>query len=681
MTTPLGTYKTLREQVVYKKLVRGYKYSVFGWVPAPEYSTNKTITVYRWYSEEKGLQIAEAHINKHGYIENIRFQYDSPMLLTPSIRNVNCKGKNNGLISLKVQGGIPDYEFEWSDGSINQNLIKAKVGTYNVTVTDNRNRKISGTYSITEPLIALSAKLKVENVSCRGAKNGSIQLKIVGGKKPYENIWSNDSSSTEISKLKPGRYRVWIRDANKCVISDSVEITQPERKLQAIIEKKHVSCFKGSDGELNPIIEGGSPPYKTLWSNGDTALIAKGLVAGNYIVKITDSNGCTFKKEAVLKQAKEPLVITKTINPASCFGVSNGSIQISVKGGKPGYSYFWSDSTDLKNLRGIPSGNYKLSVTDKNGCKIEDEIFVPQPENPIAISLIHSNISCFGENDGSVIAEVSGGSSGYKYLWSNGSTKNNLKKLPKGIYRLKLTDKNNCKAYDTVEIIGPEKALFIDFDKKDVICKGSNTGEIKLNIEGGSPDYSVIWSDKQTGTELENLKAGKYSVIVTDKHKCKAKKGIDIIEPKAPLSVKVEKNDIDCFNEKSGSIYISATGGKPGYTYKWSNGEESQNMIGLGAGKFTIKVTDDNLCETIEIVELKQPDELKLDAKITHSEIDKTTGAITINITGGTKPHDILWDFGQTTNTISDLARGVYQVTVTDSKDCILDKAFNIEEK
>ncbi len=681
LKTPLGRYKTIREVIFVHKRVRGYKYAIFGWTPAPEYSLNKRLTIYRWYSAESGLQLAEAYVNKHDYIENIRYQYDSPMRLAFTAKHVSCKGGNDGFVELNISGGIPDYTYEWSNGNISRNLIKVKAGTYNVKVTDNKGRTLSATYTVTEPLVALTALFDVQNVSCRGAKNGSVKLDIIGGKKPYDFIWSNDSTNFEINKLRPGTYRVWIKDAGTCRISDSVKVAQPELKLKATIDKNHVSCFNGADGILTPDIEGGTAPYRFLWSNADTNQIAKGLKAGTYSLIVTDANGCTYTKEAEIKQPKEPIVINKNIKAVSCFGGTNGAIELSVKGGRPGYAYFWSDGSNNKNLRAVPTGYYQITLTDNNGCILKDSIFIPQPENPLVISQSKKDITCFGENDGSIIVTARGGTPGYNYSWFKGMTKNIIKKLPEGIYKVKVSDKNNCFVYDTIEIIAPDKALFADFNKKDVICAGENTGEILLHIEGGTPDYSVIWSNKKTGNKLTSIKAGKYSFTVTDKHNCKLKKDISILEPKEVLRVKVEKIDIDCFDEKSGSIYITATGGKPGYSYEWSNGEYAQNLIGLGAGEYTVTIVDNNQCERIEIIELNQPDKIKIKASITSTELDKTTGSISIEIKGGTKPYSILWDEGQTTNKIDNLRKGPFEVTITDAKDCLLIEEFEVEEK
>jgi hypothetical protein len=681
LKTPMGKYKAIREVLFIHKRVRGYKYSVFGWTPAPEYSLNKRYTVYRWFSTENGLPIAEAFINKHDYIEKIRYQYDSPMRLSFSAKHVSCKDGNDGFVELNVSGGIPDYEYDWSNGNKSKNLINTKAGTYNVTVTDNKGRKISGAYTVTEPLVALSAIFDVKDVSCRGANNGSVALDIIGGEEPYDFIWSNDSSNYEMSNLRPGTYWIKIKDAGTCVIIDSIKIGQPEMKLHALIEKEHVTCYNGSDGRLIAVVEGGTAPYHFKWSNADTSYAAANLKAGTYSVTITDANGCNYSADAKVKQPSEALVITKDIKTVSCFGGSDGSVKLSVKGGKPGYAYFWSDSTDNKSIKNVPSGYYAVEITDNNNCIITDSVFVPQPEKPLIVSHGQTDISCFGKIDGTAIVSVSGGTPAYNYLWSNGTTKNSLKKIPEGIYTVKVSDKNNCVTYDTIEIFGPQKALFIDVDKKDIICKGKNTGEIQLIIEGGTAEYSVVWNNKKEGLFQKDLKAGKYSVTVTDKHKCKLKKEIIINEPKEALLLKVEKIDIDCFGQKSGSIYITASGGKPGYSFEWSNGEYAQNLIGLGAGDYTVTVTDNNSCAITKAIKLNEPAELKANAKIIPSGTDNTSGSIKLNITGGTKPYTILWDDGQTTDFIQNLAKGVYGVTINDAKDCQLIKEFNVKSE
>ena len=681
LTTPLGRFNTLREVLFFHKQIRGYKYSVFGWTPAPEYSMDKRYAVYRWFFADNPLPLAEVYVNKQDYIEEIRYQYDSPMRLAFSGKDVSCKGGNNGYVQLNVSGGIPDYTYQWSTGATTKDLKNVEAGTYNVTVTDNKGRTISGAYTVTEPLVALNATFDVKHVSCYGAKDGAVSLNIGGGEEPYDFIWSNDSTDFDLSGLRPGTYAVWIKDAGGCVIKDSITITQPEMKLRASIEKEHVSCLGGHDGELKAIAEGGTAPYHFLWSTGDTTYFADSLKAGDYQLTLSDANGCTYTSSATVKQPSTALIINPQVKHVSCYGGNDGEIKIEAKGGKPGYDYFWQDSTEGRVLRNIPAGDYIVNVIDRNGCTVRKQINVSQPESPLKVTHNKTDISCFGLNDGSISLNVSGGTAPYVYDWSNGMSKSVLKKLPAGYYTVEVIDKNNCMAADTIEIIAPEKPLFIDFEKTDIICHGGNTGSIKLLIEGGTPAYSVLWTNKKRDSVLTGLKAGKYSVTVTDSHHCKAKKDISLSEPKEALRIDVQKIDPACYGQKSGSIYVRASGGKPGYNYEWSNGEYAENLIGLGAGKYTLTVTDNLGCERIEIIELKEPEKLKVDAKITHTKAGETSGSITLTITGGTKPYNAYWETKENTLSRKNLPKGYYYVTVIDANECEINIQFEIKEK
>jgi hypothetical protein len=681
LTTPLGKYNTLREVIFYHKKIRGYKYSVFGWTPAPEYSLDKRYVIYRWYYADNSMPLAEVYVNKQDYIEEIRYQYDSPMRLSFSAKHVSCKGGSNGFIDLSVRGGIPDYSYEWSNGAATQDLSNLKAGTYNVTVTDNRGRKISGAYTVTEPLVALNATFDLKNVSCYGAKDGAVSLNINGGEEPYDFIWSNDSTDFDLSNLRPGTYTVWIKDAGGCIIKDSVSITQPQMKLRATIEKEHVSCYQGSNGRLLAVCEGGTPPYRFKWSNNDTTYAAENLKAGTYFVTIYDANGCSYQTNATIKQPQNALKLSYEIQPVSCFGKSDGAFKLSAQGGKPGYTYILPDSTKGKSMRNIPSGYYPIQVIDANECSINDSIFIPQPDKALSVQYTKTDIPCFGLNNGSINLQVSGGTAPYKYIWSNGMNKSSLKKLKAGTYTVEIIDKNNCSITDTIKIIAPEKALSVNYEKKDPVCHGGNKGMIKLLIEGGTPEYSILWANKKTDSIISGLKAGKYSVTVSDKNNCKAKKTIVLTEPQEPLRIDIEKINPVCYGQKSGSIYVKASGGKPDYDFEWSNGEHAQNLIGLGAGKYTLTVKDNLGCERIKIIELKEPEQLKAEAKITNTKKGEATGAIILTITGGTKPYKAYWENKQNTFERKNLPKGYYYVTVVDSNECELNMQFEIKEE
>jgi hypothetical protein len=681
LITPLGKYNVEREVIFIEKIVKGYKYSVFGWTPAPEYSLNKHYTLYRWYTKDSQFPLAEAYLNNDDYIEYVKYQYDSPLRLSFSGEHVKCKGGSDGSIQMTVKGGIPDYIYEWTNGETTRDLKNMKAGTYGVKVTDNRGRKISSYYTVVEPHFELAAKLDVKHISCRGLKDGKIKLFISGGTAPYDFTWSNDSVNETMSNLPIGQINLYVVDAGGCTLRDSILITQPEKKLSVAFDEKLVSCYHGNNGSAQLFATGGTAPYHYLWADGDTCSIKMNMKAGQYPITTIDKNNCTANGTVTIKEPESALAISKKITPASCYGSSDGSIELAIGGGRAPYQYLWPDSSDNKNLKGIPAGNYTITVTDKNGCQLFDSAYVSQPTAPLKIDYNKKDVLCFGENTGEITLKVSGGTKEYSYSWYDGTNKPDLLKLKEGTYKVKVSDKNNCFESETIEILAPQKALFADFEKFDVKCKDGNDGSISLTVEGATPEYTFLWSNKSTQKDLKGLKAGKYSVLISDKNNCKLKKDYEINQPDKIIEVAVQKTDADCYGAKTGSIYLDVNGGKPGYNYEWSNNTNSQNIIEIGAGKYTVTITDAALCKVVKIIEIAEPEKLSVKADISSTDKDKENGSIKIEIKGGTQPYVILWDNGNTSNFIEKLPKGSFEVQITDSKDCNISEVFKVEEK
>ena len=681
LITPLGRYNVDREVIFVEKIVKGYKYSVFGWTPAPEYSLNRHYTFYRWYSKDLKFPVAEAFLNDDDFVDYVTYQYDSPLRLSFTGEHVSCKGGSDGTIQVHVNGGIPDYTFDWSNGGSTAELTGMKAGTYNLTVKDNRGRKISTFYTVTEPLFDLEAKLDVQNVSCRGMKDGQIKLSISGGTAPYDFKWSNDSLNEAISNLSPGLIHIYVTDGGGCFIHDSVEITQPDEKLSVSFDSRPVSCCHGNDGSVLVMPKGGTAPYYCLWADDDTCTFRENMKAGDYKLTIHDKNNCITEGSVIVKEPESPLKISKNTTEVSCFGDSNGSVELSVSGGKPPYHYLWQDGAEAKSLKGIESGYYTYTVSDRNGCQIIDSAFVSRPPGPLKIDFAKRDVDCFGENTGEISLNVTGGTPNYNYSWSDGSSRADLSKLKRGNYIVKVTDRHQCLATETIEISEPEKPLHADFEKSDVKCNDGSDGTISLTVEGGTPDYKYLWSNKSQTKDVDGLKAGKYSVVISDKNNCKLKKEIEVFQPEKELIVNVQKKDVDCYGAKTGAIYLEVKGGKPGYDFEWPNSANSPNIIGIGAGKYTVSVTDNALCKVLKIIEIAEPDKLNIKSEINRPDKEKDNGSIKIEVSGGTKPYQILWDNGTTANFDDKLGAGQYEVQVTDSEDCRISQIFELIEK
>ena len=174
--------------------------------------------------------------------------------------------------------------------------------------------------------------------------------------------------------------------------------------------------------------------------------------AGNYTLTVTDSNGCEQSISVEITQTDE-MEISETYSDytgygVSCFGETDGEIDVTVNGGTGNYTYTWSNGETTEDLNGIGAGTYNVIVADENGCSIETSVEITEPEGMV-LSETHSNytgygVSCFGEADGAIDVTVSGGSGGYTYLWSSGQITEDLDNIPAGNYTLTVTDSNGC---------------------------------------------------------------------------------------------------------------------------------------------------------------------------------------------------------------------------------------------
>jgi len=352
----------------------------------------------------------------------------------------SCQNDSNGTAVVTATGGTPPYTFRWNDKYSQTDSIADSlgVGSYQVTVTDVNNcKKIASVTILGVPNATIKDS---SNVSCNGGNDGIASASGNGGTLPYTYNWSTGETTQIISGLGPGTYMFTLTDATLCKSIASVTITEPADLLITFIPKD-VSCANGSDGSISTVITGGTSPYNYLWSNGGISASLSTLLTGIYTVTITDTYGCV---SMLGYSIGEPTAMTSQgqMSNVSCNGGNDGMVSVTAIGGTPGYSYSWSNGATSQTNTTLSAGIYYITITDLNNCQLVDTIGITEP-GELIISIEVTPTSCVSA-DGAVSTSVSGGTSPYSYMWSNGMTVANISSVDTGNYSVVVTHANGC---------------------------------------------------------------------------------------------------------------------------------------------------------------------------------------------------------------------------------------------
>lgn len=560
--------------------------------------------------------------------------------------------------SLTADAGI-HASYIWSDGSTNQTLDLLTAGTYYVTVTDSIG--CSKTDSIALGINALpTVDLGNDTSICNGS---SYMLDAGAGMMIYN--WNGGDVSQLSPAMLAGTYSVTITDGNGCIGWDSIDVAT----IMVVVSTTTTDASCGnSDGSATAMGSAGMTPYTYLWSDGDATDANTGLVAGLYDVTVTDNYGCTDMGSVNVLNSDGPQVSSTTVTPNLCFGDSDGMIDISITGGVTAYSFAWNNGSTDMNLSGLQAGNYNVTVTDGNGCEGYATDMLVDPTMLSAGANVAPAL-CNGSSDGMLTAVVSGGTSGFTFMWNTGATDANLSGLATGNYDLTVTDANGCVASTSVTL-GEPATLSLTVGSSDASCNGLNNGFAGVVATGGTLAYTYMWDNGSTTANINGLAIGSYGVTVTDGNGCSDMSSVTISEPTL-LSSSVTITDATCGN-LDGSATVSATGGSTPYFYGWSNGNNTASITAVLAGSYDVTVSDNNGCISTNSAGIINSNGPSVSVTAVNPLcFGNSDGSATLSISGGSTPYIYLWNNGAQSSAISGLLSGTYQVTVADMGGCL----------
>ncbi len=522
----------------------------------------------------------------------------------------SCLG-NDGSATALATGGVGGYSYVWSNTDTGAVVMNLAAGIYRVTAIDSNGCADSASVTINQTSPVVVSILSKTDVSTCGGNDGSATASASGGTMPYAYAWSSGSTDSIANNLPAGNFTVTVTDFSGCTAGTSVTISAPVPGVAGIGSVSHVSCFGGSDGSAAATISGGASPYSYLWSNGSTDSTNAGLAANSYSVTITDNLNCTSTASATINEPSALTLAIDSVRNVLCNGDSNGFVLAVATGGTPPYNFNWSSGSTDSVATSLSAGGYYVTVTDANGCSINDSIQISEP-SPLSASVdTVTDVSCFGDDDGSAQAVAAGGTPGYSFVWSSGDSSALAIGLSIGNYTVTVTDQNGCIASSSTSVSQPDE-ISLSVAVADVSFPGGSDGSVNLTVVGGTAPYDFSWSNTEITEDITDLSAGTYSVTVTDANGCTSTTSADVSEP-APCNLSADVGDIagtsapGDSSERAYSILFI-----PGYTYQWSvtNGEiilgQGTGLVyvqwgGIGPGLLQVIVSDGVCVDTIDL--------------------------------------------------------------------------------
>ena len=274
---------------------------------------------------------------------------------------------------------------------------------------------------LNEPATAINAVLSAKgDLVCYQDCIGFAQVTATGGVGPYTYNWSNGGSTATVTNLCAGNYTCTVMDNNGCETTVNVTITEPSELLATVIASD-IKCFGTCDGVGNISFSGGTAPYSFLWTPGlQTIDNPNNLCVGQNIGEVTDNNGCKVSDTITLVETFTPLTVTQNVVKSNC-GLPTGSGCVVPSGGAAPYSYVWNNPgvSNTSCITNQFAGAYTVDITDSVGC-LKTEFVNISDVVVLVTTVTHTDLTCYGDTNGTAITNVVGGIPPYSFSWLPG---------------------------------------------------------------------------------------------------------------------------------------------------------------------------------------------------------------------------------------------------------------------
>ena len=556
--------------------------------------------------------------------------------------------------------------YAWSSGESTANITATTAGTYTVTVTATGGCTATASVTITENITAPFAVISTPQGTSLTCTQTSLDLSANAFPAGVTYSWSNGTTTANTTASVAGTYTVTVTNpANGCSTTTSVVITSSGSVSVSIATPATLTC--STTGVTLTATGIGATNYS--WSNGSTTASTTVTTAGDYTVTVTNGSCSSTAVVTVLGDTNPPANVSAGADQTITCTTTSVTLSATTST-TSSVTYAWSNGATTASTTVSTAGNYTVTVTAANGCTATDVVNVGVdnsiPNASIAASA--TNLDC---NTSSITLTASP-ASGVSYAWSTTENTASITVTSAGTYTVTVTAANGCSSIVT-QNIGSINSINASLVIDEPLCNGG-TGSVDVTVSGGVTPYNYDWSNGATTQDLSGVLAGTYTVTISDSNNpsCTVMLTATVNEP-IRLGLTAATTPATC-GANNGTVDLSVTGGTGTLSYFWSNGATTQDLSGVAAGTYFVIVSDANGCSSSASAQVTTPNGLTVN--LGANGIDNiscnglTNGAIDIAISGGTTPYNVLWSNGATTQDLSGLSAGDYEVTVTDASGC-----------
>ncbi len=614
---------------------------------------------------------------------------------TVSSTDALCNGANNGTATFSP--ATPGFTYSWNTApvQIGSTASGLGAGNYSVIITDSFGCSSTLSTTVGEPSVLALAGLTVVDETCAGFGNGSITANVTGGNAPYNYNWSNGAVGAVLT-AGAGTYSITITDVNGCtpILTGTATINAAAQPNQVNAGADMVGCVGSFPIALNGNVvnatggswAGGNGTFTGNWPvvNYDPSAIDIANGGVTLTLTTTGNTNCPALSDDVfinLPNSFANLMITST--DATCFGSTTGTATVTPN--DPSFNFQWNDpaSQASSNATNLPAGNWSVSITDAFGCTAALSATINEPNALVLLGLTAVDESCAGFGNGSVSANVSGGTLPYNYAWSNGGSAYSIT-VGAGIYDVSITDANGCTPVTgtaSVNATGQPNAanagpdLIGCLNNYPISLQGSVTNATGGVWSGGAGTMVTPGVNGQYMPTVGEIAAGGVALTLTTTGNTTcppASDNVFIALSNAFIGAALTPSNVLCNGAATGNIVFAPASTGNSYLWNDTQAQTTPTASNLGPGIYTVIVTDALGCDTTFTASITQPQQLVITNLATTNVTcyGGANGTANVQVSGGTPTYSINWNAGQSGTTVVALPAGTVTVNVTDANGC-----------